>query len=444
MSGAQNSRIYGTLLGDAEIADMLGDEAQIRAMLDVEGALARVQGRLGIIPEDAARVIDAAAANLIIAPDELTDPTFDAGVPVIALVARLRDAAGTAGADYVHWGATSQDIMDTALVLNLRGVLSDLENRLGSVMRHLVALARLHRDTLMPARTRSQHAVPTTFGAKAAGWLAPLLRHRQRLDEMRPRLLVVQLGGAAGTLAPFGPRGSELAEALAAELKLNLALMPWHAQRDCLVECANWLSGTASILGKAAQDLILMAQTEVGEVRFAGGGSSTMPQKSNPVLAEAMVALAGHANGLAGTMNAAMLHAHERDASAWSLEWLTLPQLAEAAGAALQHAGGVLASLEVDTDRMAANLEMAGGTIMAEAASFALSEHMPRAEAKELVRRGCEACAADGGRLTDWLRAHCDAQVDWQSLDDPAGWLGAADKFVDDVCAEAESRFQSA
>lgn len=431
--------MFGTLLGDTAIADMMGDAAQIRAMLDVEGALARVQGRLGIIPEEAARVIDAAAATIEIAPAELSDPTRDAGVPVIALVARLRASAGETGADHVHWGATSQDIMDTALVLNLRNVLSELEHRLRAVVGALSDAASQHRDTIMVGRTRSQHAVPTTFGAKAAGWLMPLLRQIQRLDQMRPRLLVVQFGGAAGTLAPFGARGPELTQALAAELQLNQAPMPWHAQRDSLVECANWLAGTASIVGKAAQDLILMAQTEVGEVRFSGGGSSTMPQKSNPVQAEAMVALARHANGLAGSMHAAMVHAHERDSTAWSLEWLTLPQLAEAAGASLRHAADVFSSLDIDTERMAANLAMAGGTIMAEAASFALSEMMPRVEAKELVRRGCEACAADGGRLVDWLRANCEVQVDWDSVGDPAGWLGAAGTLVDDVCAEAEN-----
>ncbi len=432
------SQIYGALLGDTEIADLVSDRAHIRAMLDVEAALARAQADSGIIPAAAAGVIDRAAQSLEIEPKELDGPTYQIGVPVVGLVARLRAAAGDDAADYVHWGATSQDIMDTALVLNMRAVLLVLEQRMGALAMRLAVLAREHGATLMAGRTRTQQAVPTTFGAKVAGWIAPLLRQLERLDEVRGRLLVVQLGGAAGTLAPFADKGAVLSAAFAAQLQLGQSAMPWHSQRDTIAELGAWLATITSILGKMGQDLALLAQSEVAEVRFAGGASSTMPQKANPVLAEVLVALARHGTGLSGTLQHAVVHAHERDGAAWTAEWLALPPLAEAAGAALRHGLTIAETVEVDPVRMRASLDMASGTVMAEAASFALAGHMPRAEAKALVTRGCEACAASGQTLIEWLRDAVDVDVDWEVVGDPANWLGTAEETVERVCARVD------
>ena len=243
--------IFGPLLGDAEVALILGDRASARAMVEVEIALAKVEGRLGVIDPAAAAKIEAALAEF--APDEadLARGTAAAGVPVPALVAQLRRQVGGEAAGFVHWGATSQDIVDTALVLQLRDALALLGRRLDEVLAVLARLADEHRATPLIGRTRFQQAVPTTFGLKVAGWLVPLLRHRDRLRELRPRLLLVQLGGAAGNLAAIGEQGIAVMTGLAAELGLGCPAMPWHNQRDGLAELASWLSSGHRLAGQA-------------------------------------------------------------------------------------------------------------------------------------------------------------------------------------------------
>lgn len=438
MASALTSELYRGLLGDQEVAAALSAEAEIRVMLDVEAALARAQGKLGIIPPPAALEIDTIARGLKIATGDLAPSTAANGVPVIGLVNALRGAVSAEAAHYVHWGATSQDIMDTALVVNLRAVLEILETRLHTLVGQLSRMARLHRDTVMAGRTRSQQAVPTTFGLKVCAWVAPLLRHVERLQDLRRRLLVAQLGGAVGTLAPFGDQGVLLAEAFAKELDLASPLMPWHSQRDTVLELAGWFAGVSASLGKAGSDLVLLAQTEVGEVRLEGGGSSTMPQKANPVAAEQLVALARYSGGQLGALHAAAVHTHERDSTAWELEWLALPPLAEATGAGLRHAIAICESLDVRAERMAENLTLGSGTIMAEAVSFALSAHMPRPDAKELVARGCVDCVTSGQTLTVWLRENADVDVDWEAVGEPSNWLGSAREMVERVCDRAD------
>lgn len=438
MSGARGSDIYGSLLGDAEVAELLSDRAHIRAMLAAEAALARAQAAVGMVPPTVAEEIGAVARTLAVDPQELAGPTAEAGVPVIALVARLRGAVSPASADHVHKGATSQDIVDTALVLTMRDVLDLLQKRIDSLAAHLARLAREHRGSLMAARTRTQQAVPTTFGLKVAGWLSAVLRHRKRLDELRDRFLVVQLGGAAGTQAPFKGKGAGLTEAFAAQLGLGAPTLPWHSQRDTIAELGGWLALVCAIMGKMGQDLALLSQSEVGEVRFAGGGSSTMPQKANPVVAEVLVALARHASGLSANLQHSVVAAYERDGAAWTAEWLSLPGLTEAAGASLRQGVAAAETVQVDVARMRSNLDMAGGSIAAEAASFALAGHMPRADAKALVSKGCQECAESDQTLTDWLQANVDAEIDWETVSDPLNWVGDAEEMVDRVCAEAD------
>lgn len=431
-----DSALYGALFADPEVAGAFSDSATLRAMLDVEAGLARVQGRLGIIPAGAAaRIADVAAAfeaNLA----GIAAGTEKSGVPIIPLVEQLRAAVGGEAAGYVHWGATSQDIVDTGLVLRLRGVAGLLEGRILRLSGLLAKLADLHRGTAMAARTRSQQALPTSFGLKVAGWLSPLVDHAARLEEMRPRLLAVQFGGAVGTLAALGDRGIEAMEALGAELDLAVPAAPWHARRDGLSEFAGWLSLVTGSLGKMAQDLILLAQSEVAEVRpGAGGGSSTMPQKSNPVACEVMVTLARSNATLLSAMHQAAIQEHERGSPGWQLEWLTLPQMAVAAGAALNHAITVVETLEVDAARMRANLDASNGLILAEAASFALSAHMPRAEAQALVKDACRAVAKTGRPLMEILAGRTDAPVDWVAVADPANYLGTANALIDRILA---------
>ena len=409
-----------TPIDDSRIEPLFGEARAVRAMLEVEAALARAQALVGVIPEASGREISAAVDRLELDMPAISAGTRKTGVPVVALVEQLRAAAG----EYVHWGATSQDIVDTGLVLSLREALALLDGRLERVIAKLRELAKAHKQTLMVARTRSQAAVPTTFGAKVAGWIRPLVRHRERLRQLEPRLLVVQFGGAAGTLAALGNKGLEVAEALAAELKLGAPAGPWHTERDSFVELAGWLALVTGTLGKIGEDLILLGQTEVGEVRMAGGGSSTMPQKSNPVAAEAMVTAARMNATLVAGMHQAMLQEHERGGSGWTLEWLTLPQMAVMTGASLLRALEVFEGLEVRADRMRENLAAAPG-VLAEAAVFALAEHMPRSEAAALVKR------AVGGDLIGELRRLTDAPVDWDALADPGNYLGVVEALVE-------------
>ncbi len=432
------SELYGGLFSDREIVALVDDRARLRAMLDVEAALARVQGRLGVIPPEAAARIAEIAVSLDLDPAALAEGTAGAGIPIPALVATLREAVGAEAGPYVHWGATSQDIMDTGLVLRLRDLLDRLDQRLAGVIQSLAALAEEHRGTVMAARTRSQQALPTTFGLKAAGWLLPLVRHRERLAQLRPRFLVVQFGGAAGTLAALGAgeRGIKVMEALAGELDLAVPPAPWHSQRDGIAELAAWFALVTGSLGKIGEDLALLAQSEVGEAYpNSGGGSSTLPQKTNPVAAEALTTLARFNASLLTPAIEALLQAQERGGAAWPLEWLTLPQMAVATGAALRLAAEALDGLEVDVARMAANIEASQGLILAEAASFALAEHMPRPEAQALVEAACAEAAQSGHHLMEVLAGKTDAPLDWTGLKDPAGYFGAADRLVDRVLA---------
>jgi 3-carboxy-cis,cis-muconate cycloisomerase len=430
--------IFGALLADAEAASILGDAAQARAMVRVERALAESEGRLGVIDREAAAAIVSALAGF--EPDlaDLARGTAEAGVPVPALVAQLRRAVGGEAAGFVHWGATSQDIVDTALVLQLREALALLEARLADLIDALAGLADTHRGLATVARTRFQQAVPTTFGLKAASWLAPLPRHRQRLAELKPRLLVVQFGGAAGNLSALGSRGVEVMEALACEVGLGCPAMPWHSQRDTLAELASWLALLTGSLGKLGLDVLLLAQNEVGEVREAqGGGSSTMPQKSNPVRAEALVALARRNATLVGGMHDAMLHALERDGAAWQLEWALLPEMVEATAAALAHARELARTLVVDAGRMRAVLDAARGLPLAEAVSFALAPHLPRAEAQALVKQASREAAASGKDLIEVVAARTGAPIDWPKLHEEAERPACADALIDRVLDQA-------
>ena len=434
---ASKAGIFDHLFADPDIQALFSDAAAMRAMLAVEAALARAQGVLGMIPQSAAEEISNTANLLDPDATRLGTATDSAGVPVIALVTALRGAVSETAAPYVHWGATSQDIMDTGLVLVLERALDILLRRMARVGDQLAALADENRATLMAARTRTQQAVPTTFGLKAALWLHPLARHCRRLDELRPRLLAVQLGGAGGTQAAWGGDGPALSEAVARALSLAAPAAPWHGQRDGLVEFAGWLALVSGSLGKIGADLTLMAQSEVGEiVDGAGGSSSTMPQKANPIRSETLVALARSNAGLIATMHQALIHNHERDGMAWPLEWLTLTQMAVQTGAALAAAEGIFDTLEVRSERMAQNLEASNGLLLAEAAAFALAAHMPRAAARDLVARACADVAHSGRHLIAVLSEISDAAVDWQALEDPANYLGSADQLIDSILAE--------
>jgi 3-carboxy-cis,cis-muconate cycloisomerase len=424
------------IFSDPEVGSLLGTPAMLSAMVEMERALARAEARIGVIPEADGATIDRDLAGFLADEEEISRGVESSGVPVIALVGQLRaSVSGGAGA-YVHWGATTQDVMDTALVLQMRRVLDVMDTRLARLIAALADAANLHKRTVMPGRTRFQQALPISFGLKLVNWMLPLHRHRSRLAELRDRVLTVQFGGASGTLAALDDRGIDVMTALGEELNLPIPATPWHAQRDGLVELGSWFGNLAGSLGKIGQDAVLMAQSEFGELRERAGadgprgGSSTMPQKANPVSGEALIAVAREAAGLVGTLHQTQIQEHERGSPGWTLEWQVLPRLAIAAAAATRHAGDLIERMEPQVDRMRGNLG-SDGLILAEAASFALARHMPRPEAQALVKRIAIDVAKTGGNLFERLKVEVEAPVDWERVADPVNYLGDTERLID-------------
>ncbi|MCB0212459.1 MAG: 3-carboxy-cis,cis-muconate cycloisomerase [Anaerolineae bacterium] len=437
-----DSTLFAPLFSDPNLASIFSDAQFVAYLLQVEAALAKVQGRLGVIPAEAVEPIVQATQTLTVDFDALRVGIDQAGVPIIALLKQLRGEVGGEAASYVHWGATTQDIMDTALVLQLQVALTLLEPVLSAVIHNLARLADAHRQTVMAGRTRSQQAMPIPFGLKVAGWLAPLLRHRQRLAELKPRLLVVQFGGAVGTLASLGEDGLAVQAALATELALGTLPVPWHTQRDNLAELAGWLSLVSGSLAKIGQDIILMAQTEVGELRessdISRGGSSTMPQKSNPTISGPIIAAARTNASLLAAMHQALGQEHERSTHGLEIEWLTLPQMVALTATALHKAHFLSANVVVNSAQMQANVAASNGLMLAEAVSFALAEHMPRVEAKALVTEAVAAVLAEGRHLVDVVRKKSQAPIDWEALKDETKYFGSSNAFIDRILREVD------
>lgn len=429
------SALYGDLFDDAELQPLLSDAGEIGAMITVEKALARVQGEAGMIPAEAATALAEALDRVFIDPGDLRAATARDGVVAPGLVAALRKQLPADLGVWLHWGATSQDIADLALVLRLRAILDLFDARLAALVETLATLARAHRETPCLARTRTQIAAPTLFGLRVANWLQPLLRHRQRLAEIRPRLLVVQLGGATGNLSAMGVGGVAVMDGLADALGLARA-EPWHGGRDRILEFGQLLVLISTSLGRLGAEMVSLAQSEIGEITFEGaGGSSTLPQKQNPVIAEVLVALGRAAAGQGSGLPQAALHATERDGAAWTLEWLTLPPLMATTGAALRLAGEALARLRVDPARMRLNLEATRELVYAEAATFALSAVTDRAQAGAIIREAMNAMATDPRPFLTVLEARSPVAVDWDALRDPLAQLAPARMLVDRILA---------
>jgi len=356
-------------------------------------------------------------------------------------------------ARYVHWGATSQDAVDTGCVLQLRQALKLVASDLERLAEGLAALATKHRSTMVVGRTWMQQALPTTFGVKVAAWLDAVTRHRERLLETRRRVLVLQFGGAVGTLAALGARGSEVAKILAEELHLGLPDVPWHSHRDRLVEVAATLGLSVGTLGKMARDISLHSQTEVGEVCEPGGegrgGSSTMPHKRNPVTSAVVLSAALRVPGLVGTMLTAMVQEHERGLGGWHAEWETLPEIVSLCAGALHQMAEVVPRLEIDAERMRENLELTHGLIYAEAVTMALAEKIGKSSAHQLVEAACNRAHKEKRPLRDVLgeekqvRAHLAGEA-LEGLFDPRRYLGAAEEFVDRVVAGSRRRARPA
>lgn len=422
-----DSALYRDLLGDAQVGALFSDSAEVRAMLLVEGALAKAQGAVGLIPEASAAFLHRASQEVLVDPAALSAETGVNGVPVPALVAAFRkEMKAPAHAAYAHWGATSQDILDTGLMLRLRQVLLILEARLVSVVHALGVLAAEHATLPLAARTYGQVATPTSFGAIVASWGAPLIRHHARLQELRPRLLNVSLSGASGTLSVMAGKGPEVRRLMAEGLGLGDPGASWHSARDGVGELAGWLTMLSASLGKIGEDLIWFTQSGIAEVSLgAGGGSSTMPQKQNPVAPSLLVTLARTLAALNGAMQGAGLHRQQRDATAWFTEWLVLPQMVLGAARALAVADEIAPKIAPNPARMLAGLDDGLGLIHAEALSFLLARQMPRPEAQAEVKAFCRAAQESGTPLVQ-LAAEKWPDTDWAAMLTPGAQLGEA------------------
>ncbi|HEY6388505.1 MAG TPA: 3-carboxy-cis,cis-muconate cycloisomerase [Candidatus Acidoferrum sp.] len=437
------------------VEKVFSNRATLQGMLDFEAALARAEARAGFIPAFAAPAIEAKCRAELYDMTVLARAAARAGNLAIPLVKQLtllvaqkeKDAAR-----YVHWGATSQDAIDTGRVLQLRQALTLISSELDLFAAALGELVHKSRATMVAARTWMQQALPTTFGLKAAGWLDAVDRHRARLAETQERCLVLQFGGAVGTMAALGTRGLDVATNLPKELQLPLPELPWHSHRDRMAEIATTLGLCCGTLGKIARDISLHTQTEVGEVfepsAEGRGGSSSMPNKRNPVTCAVVLSAATRVPSLVSTMLAAMVQEQERGLGGWHAEWETLPDIVRLTAGALHHLTSTVSALELDPERMRKNLDVTQGLIFAEAVAMILSEKMPRSDAHELVQQACKRAEDEGRQLRSVLSQDAivktnlsDAELD--RLFTAANYLGVTDQFIDRVLASsAASRDQ--
>lgn len=438
------------LLRTDALTAVFSDEQLVQGMLDFEAALAKAQARCGVIPHEAVEpIVTACRAQRLDFP-ALSTAVANAGnlaIPLVKQLTQVVKASAPEAARYVHWGATSQDAIDTGLMLQLQQALQQTESRLQRLMHVLAKQVARYQHTLMAGRTWMQHALPITYGLKLAGTLDALLRWHERLQQMRPRVLTLQFGGAAGTLASLKEKGPQVAQALADELNLALPDTPWHSQRDRIIELASWYAGLCATLGKFANDFALMMQTEVAEVSEpiaeGRGGSSAMPHKRNPVSCAAILAAVARTPGLMATLYASQIQQHERALGGWQAEWETLPQLVMLAGGVLENSEYLLSGMQVNAQKMRDNLDITHGLIMAESVTQALAAHIGKADAHHLIEKICHRAIALDCPLRPLLEKdslvsqHLSSEQLTQLLD-PANAVGSADHFVRQVLA----RFQ--
>ncbi len=444
IASAPDSSIFADIFATASMRRIFSDEARVQYYLDIEAALARVQARLGIIPDEAATEIirHCNAAEFDFA--RLKSATERIGYPVLPvvqqLVARCRDGLG----EWCHWGATTQDITDTATVLQIRDALALVEGDINAIAAAVATLAQRYRDTPMAGRSNLQQATPISFGFKCAVWLAGFQRHLQRLKQLRPRVLVGEFGGASGTLASLGADGLRVQAGLMAELGLGEPEIAWHTMRDCIAEVGCFLGLVCGTLGKIAFDIKLMMQTEVEEAfePFADGrgSSSTMPQKRNPISCVYIHASISVVRQHVAALLDAMVEDHERSTGPWEIEWIVLPQIFSLSAAALHHARFVLDGLQIDPARMRANLDATKGLIVSEAVMMGLGPALGRQRAHDLVYAICREVVAGRGTFLDLLAGHPEIKPHMRreqlaALVDPANYLGLAGEMVDRVLA---------
>ncbi len=441
---ALDSGIFRDIFSTPAMRRVFSDENRVQCYLDIEAALARGQARLGIIPQEACDEIVKHCRADTYDFELLKIQTERIGYPVLPVVQQLvkkcRDGLG----EWCHWGATTQDITDTATVMQIREALDLVEGELTAISAALAGLAKKYRDTPMAGRSNLQQAVPITFGFKAATLLAGFERHRARLKELRPRVLVGEFGGAAGTLASLGKDGLATQAELMKELKLGQPAIAWHTMRDSFAEVGCFLGLVTGTLGKIATDVKLMMQTEVEEVYepFAEGrgSSSTMPQKRNPISCNYIVACTSMVRQNVAALLDAMVEDHERSTGPWEIEWIAMPEIFLLAAGALNQARFLLEGLEVDPKRMRANLDITRGMIVSEAVMMGLGPYLGRQRAHDLVYDICRKAITTGGSFLDLLVADPEisphmGRDELAKLVDPANYLGQAGEMIDRVLA---------
>ena len=448
MNERPGNQLFDAYFTAREMREVFCDQGRVQAMLDFEAALARAEARVGLIPHTAVAPIEAACQAGHYDFAALGEAIATAGNSAIPLVKALgkQIAANDALAErYVHLGATSQDVMDSGLVLQLRSAIDLLERDLARLADALAEQAQRHASTPLAGRTWLQQATPVTLGMKIAGWLGAITRHRQRLLEIKPRLLCLQFGGASGSLAALGDQAFAVAEVLAGELNLNLPDQPWHTQRDRLVEFGAALGLIAGGLGKIGRDISLLMQTEAAEVFEPSapgkGGSSTMPHKRNPVGCAVLISAATRVPGLLSILFSAMPQEHERSLGLWHAEWETLPQICCVVSGALVQALNIAQGLEVDSERMTRNLDLTHGLVLAEAVSIVLAQRVGRETAHHLLEQCCKRAVAEQRHLRAVLgdESQITAHLNADELDrllDPAHYLGQATTWVERARAE--------
>lgn len=430
------------LFSTTEMADIFSLEAHVRGLLAFEAALARAEARAGIIPQEAAHIITNSCRESVFDVAALYREAEATGTPVIPLVRMLTEQIGDEAKKYVHWGATSQDAIDTALMLQMREGIDLLINRLLDVCEVCEKLAEQHRNTLMAGRTLMQQAVPITFGLKAARWLAMAVRQIYSLREHRERSLIIQLGGAAGTLASFGDKGIQVVESLADELRLPAPDLPWHSERDRIAGIAGTLGVIAGTMSKIASDVAHLAQTEIGEASEGDmpgkGGSSAMPQKHNPVDAAFAIASSRLAIGEVSVILSAMTHEHERAVGGWQAEWVAIPNLFRYTSGTVEHVLRMISGLKVNQERMGVNAVLTQGLIMAESLTMALAPHVGRPEAQRMVTTLCDRAVTFAVPLREVVLEE-ESVLSVLSLEqidralNPGAYLGSTNVFIDNA-----------
>ena len=440
-----DSDLFRDMFGTREMRDVFSDRTYLACCLETEAALARAQATIGMIPPEAAVEISRKADVGLLDIDRLRQECENVGYPILGLVKQLADACDRDAGGYVHWGATTQDIMDTAVILQLRRALVLVETDLRACVDLLRDLAILHRDVPMAGRTHLQHALPVTFGFKAAVWRDPLVRHLERLEQLRPRVLTGQFGGAAGTLASLGKQGLVVRAAMMKELGLREPDITWHVSRDNLAEAVLFVGLVTGSLAKIGTDMMLLMATELGEAfepfQHGRGASSTMPQKRNPISSELIVASAKVVRQNCALMLDASVHDFERATGPWHAEWVAIPQSFIAAAGALAQTRLRLAGLTVDAGRMERNLALTGGLIATEAVMMGLAPAIGRQRAHEVVYDACREVSTGTRTLLQVLAEDDEVSASFtedqlKALLDPRNYLGVAAEMVDRATGE--------